>query len=156
MTDAEYARRAHELRQKLYKTALVYLGGETAALDAVDEAVYKGFRAHKKLRQPVYFDTWLTRILINECHNELRRRQRVQPVETLPEEAAETFDALPLKEALSRLPGELRDVVILRYFAGYTLQETAEALAIPRGTAATRQRRALSLLRLELEEEVDA
>ena len=155
MTDAEYARRAHALRQKLYKTALLYLSDEASALEAVDEAVYKGLRNHKKLRQEEYFDTWLTRILINECRNEQRRRQRVQPVETLPETAAEAFDALPLKEAVARLPGELRDVVILRFFAGYTLQETADALVIPRGTAATRQRRALSLLRLELEEEVE-
>ena len=155
MTDAEYARRAHALRQKLYKTALLYLSDEASALEAVDEAVYKGLRSHKKLRQKEYFDTWLTRILINECRNEQRRRQRVQPVETLPETAAEAFDALPLKEAVARLPGELRDVVILRFFAGYTLQETADALVIPRGTAATRQRRALSLLRLELEEEVE-
>jgi len=155
LTDAEYARRAHALRQKLYKTALLYLSDEASALEAVDEAVYKGLRSHKKLRQEEYFDTWLTRILINECRNEQRRRQRVQPVETLPETAAEAFDALPLKEAVARLPGELRDVVILRFFAGYTLQETADALVIPRGTAATRQRRALSLLRLELEEEVE-
>ena len=155
MTDAEYARRAHALRQKLYKTALLYLSDEASALEAVDEAVYKGLRSHKKLRQEEYFDTWLTRILINECRNEPRRRQRVQPVETLPETAAEAYDALPLKEAVARLPGELRDVVILRFFAGYTLQETADALVIPRGTAATRQRRALSLLRLELEEEVE-
>ena len=156
MTDGEYAVRAHALRIKLYKTALLYLGNETAALDALDEAVYRGLRGHKKLRQPEYFDTWLTRILINECHNELRRRTRIQPMETLPETAEEAFDALPLKEAVARLPEELKDVVILRYFAGYTLQETADLLALPRGTVATRQRRALQLLRLELEEEVEA
>ena len=77
-------------------------------------------------------------------------------METLPETAEEAFDALPLKEAVARLPEELKDVVILRYFAGYTLQETADLLALPRGTVATRQRRALQLLRLELEEEVEA
>ena len=55
-----------------------------------------------------------------------------------------------------RLPEELRAVVILRYFAGYTQAETARALNIPQGTAATRQRRALQLLRLELGEEGDA
>ncbi len=65
----------------------------------------------------------------------------------------EEFDSLPLKEAMRRLPKELKDVVILRYFTGYTLVETAQALGIPQGTAATRQRKALSLLRLELEEE---
>ena len=46
------------------------------ALDAVDEAVYKGFCAYRKLRQEAYFDTWMTRILINACNAELRRRKR--------------------------------------------------------------------------------
>lgn len=154
MNNEEYATRIEGIRGKLYKTAFLYLGNETLALDVVDEAVYKGLCSYKKLRQPEYFDTWMTRILINECYNELRRQKRFQPVEELPETAVEEFDALPLKEAIGRLTKELKDVVILRYFAGYTLAETAAALQIPQGTAATRQRKALQLLRLELEEEV--
>ena len=46
--------------------------------------------------------------------------------------------------------------MILRYFTGYTLCEAAEILDIPQGTAATRERRALKLLRLELTEEETA
>ena len=98
--------------------------------------------------------TWMTRILINECHNELRRQKRFHPLEQMPEEAVEDYDVLPLKEAIHKLPKELKEVGILRYFTGYTLAETAELLKIPQGTAATRQRKALQLLRLELEEEV--
>ena len=60
----------------------------------------------------------------------------------------------PAYEAVRRLPEELRAVVILRYFSGLTLAETARALNIPAGTVSTRQRRALSLLKLELTEEV--
>ena len=154
MKHEEYAARLEPLRARLYKTALLYLNSESAALDAVDEAVYKGLKACWKLRQPEYFDTWLTRILINVCCDELRRRKRFVPLEDLPEESAEDYDGLPLREALNKLPQPLREVVILRYFTGYTLEETAAALDIPRGTAATRQRRALQLLRLELGEEV--
>lgn len=153
MNNEEFAVRVEGIRGKLYKTALVYLGNEVLALDAVDEAVYKALCSHRKLRQPEYFDTWMTRILINECHNELRRQKRFRPLEELSETAVEEFDSLPLKEAVKRLPKELKDVVILRYFTGYTLVETAQALGIPQGTAATRQRKALSLLRLALEEE---
>ena len=58
-----------------------------------------------------------------------------------------------LREAVGRLPEELRAVVILRFFTGYTQSETAQALGIPQGTVATRQRKALALLRLELGEE---
>ena len=124
MSEEEYAVRAEGMKAKLYRTAFLYLGSETAAVDAVDEAVYQGLRAHKKLREPGFFATWLTRILINVCKGELRRRKR-----------------------------ELREVVVLRYFTGLTLAETAQALSIPPGTVSTRQRRALALLRLDLCEE---
>ncbi len=154
MKHDEFAARLEPLRHKLYKTALLYLGSESPALDAVDEAVYKGLKACWKLRKPEYFDTWMTRILMNVCYDELRRQKRFVPLEALPEESAEDYDGLPLREALNKLPEQLREVVILRYFTGYTLEETAEALGIPRGTAATRQRKALQLLRLELSEEV--
>ena len=153
MSEQEFVRQAEQLKGRLYRTALLYLGSETAAVDAVDEAVYKGFLARKKLRQPEFFTTWLTRILINVCNTELRRRKRERLVEELPETAVEEFDALPLREAVERLPREVRAVIVLRYFAGLTLAETAQALEVPPGTVSTRQRKGLALLRLELEED---
>ena len=152
----EFARRTEAIRARLYRTAYLYLGSEAEALEAVDEAVYQALRALKKLREPAFFETWLTRIVLNECRRELRRRSRLAPEEALPDSAGPVdYDALPLKEAIRRLPEELRTVIILRFFAGYTQAETAAALDIPQGTAATRQRRALELLRLELGEEGD-
>lgn len=152
----EFARRCEALKPRLYRTALLYLGGESQAADAVDEAIYKGFLARKRLRQPEFFATWLTRILMNVCNAELRRQKREQAVEHLPETAEEAFDALPLRQAVEQLPQALRQIVILRYFTGLTLAETAQVLDIPPGTVSTRQRRALALLRLELtDEEVD-
>ena len=156
MTEHEFTERLPQVKNRLYRTALAFLGSEDSALEAFDEAVYRAFLALRKLRQSEFFETWLTRILINVCNKELRRKKREQTLETLPESAQEDFDALPLKEALRRLPPELKDIVILRYFSGHTLAETAEALRIPQGTAATRQRRALALLKLELSEEVTA
>lgn len=156
MNNEEYAKRIEEIRDRLYKTAFLYLGSQALALDVVDEAVYKGLCNYKKLRQPQYFTTWMTRILINECHNEYRRQMRLCPLDELTDLLTEDYDTLPLKEAIRRLPKELKDVIILRYFTGYTLAETAEALKIPQGTAATRQRKALQLLKLEFEEEVSS
>ena len=154
MSQEEFARRVQAIRERLYRAAYLYLGSEADALEAVDEAVYQALRNLKKLRQSEYFETWLTRILINECHKELRRRKRFAPEEAVSDSAApESFDHLPLKEAIGRLPEELRAVIILRYFAGFTQAETAQSLDIPQGTVATRQRRALELLRLELGEE---
>ena len=157
MDHEEFAGRTQAVRQRLYRTAYLYLGSEADALEAVDEAVYQALRALKKLRQPELLETWLTRILINTCHKELRRRRRVTREESLPDSAGpDAYDGLPLREAIRRLPEELRTVVILRYFAGYTLEETAQSLELPRGTVSTRQRRALQLLRLELGEEGEA
>ncbi|WP_298024706.1 sigma-70 family RNA polymerase sigma factor [uncultured Dysosmobacter sp.] len=154
MDKDEFAARTEAVKQRLYRTAYLYLGSEADALEAVDEAVYQALRALKKLREPDFFETWLTRIVLNECHRELRRRKRLAGEEALPDTAGpDSYDALPLREAVRRLPEDLRLVVILRFFAGYTQAETAAALNIPQGTAATRQRRALQLLRLELGEE---
>ena len=92
MTEQEYIRRAESLKEQLYRCAAVYLGSPSDAVDAVDEAFYKGFLAYSKLRQPEFFDTWLTRILINVCNSELRRRKRELAVAELPETAQEEFD----------------------------------------------------------------
>jgi len=156
VTYDEYAAKIGEIKHKLYKTALIYTGNESTAKDVLDEAVYKGLKNIKKLRNEEYFTTWITRILINECHNVYRAGKRMQTVEELPETAAEDFDALPLKEALSKLPSNLKEVIILRFFWGCTAAETAEILGIPQGTVSTRQRKALELLRLDLGKEENA
>lgn len=156
MTQQSYAERAEKLKKRLYRIAFLYLGSESMAVDAVDETVYKGLISLKKLQKEEYMETWLTRILLNVCKDELRRRKWRLDWETLPETAVEEFDALPLKQALLRLPEELKAVVILRYFAGLTQEETAQSLNLPRGTVSTRQRKALQLLKLELSEEVEA
>jgi len=153
LEELDYARQAEALKPRLYRTALLYLGGESLAVDAVDEAVYKGFLARKKLRHPEFFATWLTRILINVCNQELRRQKRETAADALPETAAEEFDSLPLKTAVERLPDDVRSVIVLRYFTGLTLAETAQALDIPPGTVSTRQRKGLQLLRLDLKED---
>ena len=107
MEREEFAARVQDIREQLYRTAYGYLGNPHDSLEAVDEAVYQGFRARGKLRQPEFFTTWMTRILIRVCYRELRRRTRQQeaPVE---EQGAEDYDGLPLREAIERLPEELR------------------------------------------------
>ena len=97
----------------------------------------------------------MTRILINECKKELKRLSRIKCQESLVTKQSQDYDydQLPLKEAIRSLPTQLKDVVILRYFSGYTLAEAAKALNIPQGTVVTRQRKALKLLKLELGEE---
>jgi len=162
MDNNEFTARMETLKARLYRTAYLYMGTESLALEAVDEAMYRAFLGLKKLRQPEFLETWVTRILLNECKKELRRTRRKKPLddaalaalaETPDEAAAAALDALPLREAVLRLPAELKDVIILRYFSGFTLAQTAQSLDLPQGTVVTRQRRALAILRLEFAEE---
>jgi len=140
-----------EYKASMYRIAYGYLCDETGALDAVDEAVYLGYAHRKELREPRFLKTWLTRILINECYRILRRCKHEVTMEELPEETSPSTEvSLPTKLAVQSLPEDLRKVIILRYFGGYTIAETAEILEIPEGTVATRARKALGILRVEL------
>jgi RNA polymerase sigma-70 factor (ECF subfamily) len=141
------------IKKQLYRFACLYLRNEAAALEAVDETVFLAYKNIGKLREPRYFKTWITRILINVCKKELRRNKKEAPLEDLSEQIHIDYDSLPLKDAIAKLPEELRLIINLRYFNEYTLAETADILKLPQGTVATRQRKALSLLRLELEAE---
>ena len=91
-------------------------------------------------------------------YTQIAVERRMAPGEKLPNEVELSqqlgVSRATLREAIRRLPGELRAVVVLRYFQGLTLAETARALGLPPGTVSTRQRKALSLLKLELSEEV--
>lgn len=153
MKENDFAIQAEQIRKQLYQMAFLYLRREADALEAVDEAVYRGFRSCRKLKESAFFKTWMTRIVINICNNELRRKQRVVIMSDIPEQEYQEYDSLPLKEAIEKLPIELRDIIILRYFTGLTLAETADVLVIPRGTVTSRQKRALELLKLDFLEE---
>lgn len=157
MNKKEFAASVEAIRNKLYRTAYMYLGNEASAYESIDEAVYKALKSLKNLRQPEYFNTWITRILINVCKDELSRIKRLQPEENITINMNSTdeidTDSLSLKEIISRLPEDLKEIIILRYFSGFTLAQTAVSLNMPQGTVVTKQRRALSILKLELSEE---
>jgi RNA polymerase sigma-70 factor (ECF subfamily) len=148
----DYVALLQNYKECLYRIAYSYMNDKTLAMDALDEAIFKGYLNRKKIKKPEFLKTWLTRILINECLQMLRKNKREILTDQFPEEATECFDKLPLKEALNKLSEELSRIIYLRYFGGYTLMETAGILELPQGTVATRERRALALLRLELSE----
>ena len=137
------------------RAALCMLRNEERALEALAETACRAFESIGTLRQERYFATWTTRILLNVCKDELRRSGRLCPLENWQEPEAETDaqDGLELREAVEQLPDELREVVALRFFCDMTVAQTAKTLNIPEGTAKTRLRRALRLLRTELEVE---
>jgi len=96
LTNEEFANMIESIKGKLYKTAMGYMGSRSQSLDVLDEAIYKALCNHKKLREEKYFDTWMTRILINECYNEIRRQKRISDYDELEEVSIEDLDNLPL------------------------------------------------------------
>lgn len=161
----EFAMRMDAMKNKLYRTAYLYTHQLEQAQDAVSETAYRGLKSLHRLRQPEYFETWIIRILINICKNEVRRRKKELLLEEYSEDAMDALlssgnthqnnplDQLVLRDAVFCLPSIYKEVIILRYLSGYSLEETASILRLPRGTVATRQRKALSLLRLDLGKE---
>jgi RNA polymerase sigma-70 factor (ECF subfamily) len=142
------------LKVRLFRTAKGILGSESLALDAVSETVYRAWRGIRKLREPRYAETWFTRILLNAANDILRRRKHEIVTDKLPEVVHyDNHDDMEIAQLIEALPQELREIISLKYYSGYTLAETAEILDVPEGTVKSRLNRALNLLRLEFSEE---
>ena len=155
MTEKEFVRRAEAMQSRLYRMAYVYFGSESIAKDVLDETIYRALKGYRKLKKDEVFEGWLTRILLNECHREWNYQKKKMSLEDVPLEQQSEEDAfahLPLKLAVRSLPEELKVVVLLRFFEGKSIQETAAFLGIPEGTVSTRQRKALGLLKRDLGE----
>lgn len=125
--------------ESLYRIAYSYMKNPTLTIDALDETFYKGYINRKKLKNPDFLKTWLTRILITKCLSILRKNKREVLTDQLPEKTTENYDPFPLKEAIGKLSEDLSNIIYLRYYGGYTLAETAVILKIPQGTVATRE-----------------
>ncbi len=127
---------------KLYRTALLYLGNEALALDAVDESIYKALCSLKSPVAARILRQLIIRILINECYKELNDKNAAADLMSFRRQQKKLFDRLPLKEAIAKLPKDLKEVIILRYFSGYTfwwrLRKSCRFLREPRpaGSAA--------------------
>ena len=88
----------------LYRAAKAILHREEDVEDAVQETICKAFYKLSDLRQPKYFKTWLTRILINCCYDLLRQQKGLVPLEILPEEGASDERETSLDRAGGKRP----------------------------------------------------
>ena len=153
MTEREFSRRALACAPRLHRVSFLILGREADCEDAVQEALMKAWTNLGRLRDEGLFETWLTRILINESRSVLRRRQR-HPVAELDENlpAPEPEDPA-LRDAVLALEEKHRIPIVLHYLEGYNVQEIAGMLRLPETTVKHRMRRAREILRLRLGEE---
>jgi len=101
------------------------------------------------------FATWLHRITRNRVVD-LARKRKVRPIsvgeellQTVPggPEPEASVDSWDLARALSRIPGEHREVLTLAYFQGLTQNEISQQTGVPLGTIKSRTTAALKRLR---------
>lgn len=153
MDEREFVERAQTMERRLYRTCATLLCSDADCADAVQETLIRAWRGIGALRQEQYFETWLTRIAINECRKLLRRRKSTAQLdERMPASTGCPPDGA-LREALNALDERLRLVVLLHFVNGFTLEETAHILRVPAGTVKSRLHRARQQLRRSLYEE---
>ena len=146
MNDREYMARVQAMERKLYRISHAILWCDADCADAVQEAVFRGWMKRGGLREEKYFDTWLIRILINECRN-LLRKQKISPF-PLPESLPAWSESdLHLRESLKKLPEKYRMPLLLHHLEGYRLDEIAQMLDVPRTMVKSRLHQARKKMR---------
>jgi len=151
MNRTEFIERVRVCERRLYRVARTMLRSDADCEDAVQEALLRAWAKLHTLREEQFFETWLIRILINECRMIWRRRPKA--TEEIPESLAAPGEDRSLIDALMNLPEKYRIPVELHYIEGYGMSEISRMLFIPEGTVKWRLSRARALLRNELGEE---
>ena len=117
--------------KRMYRIAIAMLQNEEDAADAIQETVLKCWQKIGQLKNDKYFETWLTRILINQCNDILRGRKRFIYVEDIPEIVHEdNYFTNEWKAVLSSLNEKYRVVMELYYVDGFSTKEIAKMLHI--------------------------
>lgn len=128
--------------QRMYRIAISMVQNEEDAADAIQETVLKCWQKMGQLKNDEYFQTWLTRILINQCKDILKGRKRFVFVEDIPEIVHEdSYFIDEWKELLGSLNEKYRIVMELYYADGFSTKEIAEMLHITDMTVRSRMAR---------------
>ena len=155
MSDHEGLIPQHIPRLRRYARALT--GDRNAADDLVQDTLERALSRLHLWRQGSDLRAWLFTIMHNIYVNQTRSRMR-HPHEALDESAAEALhDREPdwaelrdIDDALSRLPGDQRAVLLLVGLEQFTYGEAAQVLEVPLGTVMSRLSRGRERLRLIL------
>jgi RNA polymerase sigma-70 factor, ECF subfamily len=155
----------------IFRRALKITSNHHDAEDVLQETLLKGLTHISQFRGDAQLSTWLVRIGMNEAIMTLRKRPHDVPLvlEAGPigksEESLTAFQSTQsktdstvarteagglLNKALRRLPARARQVLHLRYFEGYSVEETASRLKLTRGSVKAYACRSRARLRKEL------
>jgi RNA polymerase sigma-70 factor (ECF subfamily) len=133
------------------------------AEDAVQDGILRVLRSSREPEgEPLpYLYTAVKWCALDRLRSDSRRGNREQKSEGLRESTAmfeSTIESMErthhIESALSRLPAEQREVLVMKIWGELTFKMIAEALGISQNTAASRYRYALNALRGEMQREV--
>jgi RNA polymerase sigma-70 factor (ECF subfamily) len=152
-------------QNRVFSVCLRILGDRERALDATQDTFLTVFRKAGQFQGRSAVGTWIYRIAVNTCYDQLRRAQR-RPSQSLPdhlhpsdpaaEEAMESAALRPeIEVALAQLPQDFRNAVVLSDLEGMSLPEVAEILGVPIGTVKSRVFRGRRLLAKHLRNQID-
>ena len=142
----------------MLRLCFAYLCDTALAEDAVQETFFQAWKSIDRFRGESTEKTWLTRIAINTCKDMMksawmRNTDRFVSPDTLPEGEV-PFDERDdtVTRAVLALPPKIKEVTLLHWYQGMTLEETAKALRLPRSTVSYRLKKAKMMLKKELED----
>ena len=144
---------------RLYAIARLILRDDDRAHDATQEALIGAWRDLAGLRDPDKFEAWIRRLLVNACYREARKEKRrtlaENQVRSIDIESADPAHAIADRDELARVfvtlePGQ-RALIVLHYYLGLPMHETAQALSLPVGTVKSRLNRTKMQMRASLE-----
>jgi len=145
-------------RDKIYARAYSMMRNEEEAIDLSQEAWVKGWQRLKQFQGDSSFGTWMTRIVINLCLDQLRKhkRQRTESIEAMSEESGGVERQMPvitvnptaglergeLRQRIDRALGQLseahRTVMVLHEFEEMEYKEIAKTMGCSIGTVMSR------------------
>ena len=152
MNDRDYMARVRAMEGRLYRIAQAMLWPDADCAHAIQEAVYRGCMKKGQINEPAYFETWLIRILINQCKDVLRRRRRDPlPLDIETGQEDRLCEDVHLRACLKRLPEEYRIPLLLHHLEGYSIRDVAKMLCLPEKRVTARLYRARKALRALLD-----
>lgn len=147
-----------EMERPLFYFILKLLGNEDATLDVLQEVWIKVFRTIRTLRAPEALRTWLYRIARGTALNRIRDEsaRAEETLETADTARAEEVrfgpeDALDVHAGLDQLERRHREVLVLLFVEGLTIDEIAQVVGVPSGTVKSRIHYAKRALVAQLE-----
>ena len=147
MTKECFTKEILAMTDTLYGVARTYMHQDADCADAVQESILKAWTHLAALKKEAYFRTWVIRILINERKSMLRRKKRMMSVAEVPDAIAAPSTDTELYTAIKALEEKYRIPLALFYCEGYTVEEIARILHLPKGTVTSRLFRGREKLR---------